>query len=96
MGVLAPVLPQSCVFRPVFSHNMVLPQSEVYKAILPQNEAFNSLIISRQLSDCVKNIVNSPLNIGVKFFRKLMLTLTHEVKNWAGQLEFCLSVFNIF
>jgi hypothetical protein len=73
------------VFRPVFSHNMVLPQSEVYKAILYQNEAFNSLIISCQLSNCVKNIVNSPLNIGVKFSRKLMLTLTHgdEKLSWS-------------
>src|SRR6202035_5020154 len=32
---------------------------------------FNSLIISCHWSDCVKNIINSPLNIGVKIFRKL-------------------------
>src|SRR6202046_5709856 len=48
LGVLAPVLPQSEVFR---SQNMILPQNEVYKivvlpqggsqnVILPQNEVF--------------------------------------------------------
>ena len=86
LGVLAPVLPQSWVFGSVHPQNMilhqnevpkswvfeiVLPQSEMYKAIVPQNEAFNSLIINCHLSDCVKNIINSPLNIGVKIFRKL-------------------------
>jgi hypothetical protein len=48
LGVLAPILPQSWVFRPVF-YNMVLPQNEVpnswvFGSVLPQNEVFGSVL----------------------------------------------------
>ena len=40
LGVLAPVLPQSEVFR---SQNVILPQNEVYKiVVLPQGEVIRS------------------------------------------------------
>src|SRR6202050_5713268 len=63
----------------------VLPQNEVYKFVLPQNEVFESVTVSCQLSNRVKTIMISALNLGVKGFNHMTSTLIHggEKLGWA-------------
>ena len=119
LGVLAPVLPDGEMFRPVLPQNMVLPQNEVYrtvlpehevfgsvlqngvfkfdlsqtevnKTVLPQNGLFNNVFVNCQLSDKVKNTVNSLFNIGDKSMEFLISTMIHGVENlaWAIKILF--------
>jgi hypothetical protein len=79
------VLPQSEMFGPVQSQNMVLPQNEVYNFfVLPQNGVFNVVLVSCQLANKVKVIINSVLNLEVN----LTLTLIHggEKLGWTIRL----------
>jgi hypothetical protein len=59
-GVFKIVLPQNGVFR------VVLSQTEMNITVLPQNWVFDNVISNCQLSNRVKNTVNSLLNIGDK------------------------------
>ena len=92
LGVLAPVLPQSEVYKyyllsqnemfgSVQSQNMVLPQNEVYKfLVLPQNGVFDIVTVNCQLANKVKAIINFVLNSQVKSFKFLTSTLIHGGK----------------
>src|ERR1700732_3286910 len=85
LGVLAPVLPQSEVFGSVQSQNMVLSQNEVYKYyLLSQNGVFNVVLVSCQLANKVKVIINFVLNFEVN----LTSTLIHggEKLGWTIRL----------
>src|ERR1700683_4451952 len=76
------VLLQSEMFK---SHNVVLPQHEVFRTIqlqsevdisvLPQNGVFNVVIVNCQLANKVKVIINCVLNSEVKSCKFLTLTL---------------------
>ena len=79
LGVLAPVLPQSEVFR---SQNVILPQNEVFQIVPPQNGVNISVLhqngvckIDCQLSNKFKAIIDFVLNLGVKSFKILTSTL---------------------
>jgi hypothetical protein len=75
LGVLAPVLPQSWVFGPVLSQNMVLPQNEVpqswvFEFILPQNEGFGSVLQNGVFKivlpqNWVFGVVLSPIEVNI-------------------------------
>ena len=97
------VLPQSEVFG---SQNVILPQNEVFKTVLPQNEVntsvllqggiFRVVIVNWQLSNAVKAVTDFVLNFRIKSIKILTSTLVNGVKKWAGQLEFCWSLFSMF
>ena len=72
------VLSQNEMLGSVQSQNMVLPQNEVYKfLVLPQNGVFNVVIVTCQLANKVKAIINFVLNFEVKGFNFLTSTLIH-------------------
>jgi len=79
------LLSQNEMFGSVQSQNMVLPQNEVYKFfVLPWNWVFNVVLVSCQLANKVKVIINFVLNLEVN----LTLTLIHggEKLGWTIRL----------
>jgi hypothetical protein len=92
LGVLAPVLPQSEMFRTVLPQNevgsvlqnrvfeVVPSQTEVNKTVLPQNEMFNRVI----------HTVNSLLNIADKIMEFLISTVIHSAEKLAWTIRILL------
>jgi hypothetical protein len=90
--VFESVLPQNEVFGSVLQNgvfNFALPPNGVFEVILnktvfmPQNETFNNVTVSCQLSDRVKNAVNSLSNIAEKSMEFLISTLIHGAEKLA-------------
>ena len=94
------ILPQNEVFRTVLLQNeafeIVLPQNEVNTSVLLQGGIFRVVIVNWQLSNEVKAVIDFVLNLRVKSIKILTSTLVNGVKKWAGQLEFCWSLFSMF
>jgi hypothetical protein len=68
LGILAHVLPQNGVYK------SVLPQNEVFEYVLP-HQVFEIVTVICQLSNRVKIIMISVLNLGVKGFKHMTSTL---------------------
>ena len=95
------ILPQNEVFRTVLLQNeafeIVLPQNEVNIYVLLQGGIYRVVIVNWQLSNEVKAVIDFVLNLRVKSIIILTSTLVNGVKKkWAGQLEFCWSLFSMF
>jgi hypothetical protein len=97
--VFKSVLPQNKVFGSVLQNGVfqfALPQNGVFEVILnktvfiPQNEMFNNVTVNCQLSDRVKNAVNSLSNIAKKSMEFLISTLIHGVEKLAWTIQILL------
>jgi hypothetical protein len=89
------VLPQSWVFGSVLPHNEVFGsvlQNGVFEVVLSemnktvfmsQNEMFNNVTVNCQLSNRVKNTVNSLLNIADKSMGFFISSVIHGAENLA-------------
>ena len=97
--VFESVLPQNEVFGSVLQNgvfNFALPQNGVFEVILnktvfmPQNETFNNVTVNCQLSDRVKNAVNSLSNIAEKSMEFLISTLIHGAEKLAWTIRILL------
>jgi hypothetical protein len=68
----------------------VLPQSWVFKFVLPQNGVFNNVIANCQLFNRLKNAVDSLLNIGDKSLKFLTSTVMHNAEKLAWTIRILL------
>ena len=93
--VFGSVLPQNEVFGSVLQNGVfkfVLPQNGVFEDVLSemnktvfmsQNEMFNNVTVNCQLSNRVKNTVNSLLNIADKSMGFFISTVIHGAEKLA-------------
>src|SRR5258705_344914 len=94
------VLPQNMVLPQNEVYRTALPQNEVYRTVLPQNGVFevvpsqnemsSNVIVNCQLSDRVKNTVNSLLNIGDRSIGFLTSTVIYGAEKSAWTVRILL------
>jgi hypothetical protein len=102
LGVLAPVLPQSEIFRTVLPQNevgsvlqngvlkFVLPQNRVFEVVPSQTEVNKTVLPQNEMFNRVIHTMNSLLNIADKIMEFLISTVIHSAEKLAWTIQILL------